>query len=199
MYNVSQTIAVDLISSLIKMGIQWVTTQLMMSTVSEAQTTALTGMSLAMANALAVAWSIPATYVATATMGSAVVAGQTALTGAILANNATALLSLATGGYTGDGGKYEPAGIVHKGEYVFSQEDVNRIGLSNLEAMHNGTTYSSNTVNNYNTNGTGQVSIVNVVDPSMLKSYLKTPEGQQAIINTIKQNPRTVKQIIATA
>ena len=199
MYNVSQTIAVDLISSLIKMGIQWVTTQLMMSTVSEAQTTALTGMSLAMANALAVAWSIPATYVATATMGSAVVAGQTALTGAILANKATALLSLATGGYTGDGGKYEPAGIVHKGEYVFSQEDVNRIGLSNLEAMHNGTTYSSNTVNNYNTNGTGQVSIVNVVDPSMLKSYLKTPEGQQAIINTIKQNPRTVKQIIATA
>lgn len=199
MYNVSQTIAVDLISSLIKMGIQWVTTQLMMSSVSEAQTTALTGMSLAMAKALAVAWSTPATYVATATMGEAVMAGQIALGGAIVANKANALLSLATGGYTGDGGKYEVAGIVHKGEYVFSQEDVNRLGLSNLEAMHNGTTYSSNTVNNYNTNGTGQVSIVNVVDPSMLKSYLKTPEGQQAIINTIKQNPRTVKQIIATA
>ena len=199
MYNISQTIAVDLISSLIKMGIQWVTTQLMMSSVSEAQTTALTGMSLAMAKVLAVAWSTPATYVATATMGEAVMAGQIALGGAIVANKANALLSLATGGYTGDGGKYEVAGIVHKGEYVFSQEDVNRLGLSNLEAMHNGTTYSSNTVNNYNTNGTGQVSIVNVVDPSMLKSYLKTPEGQQAIINTIKQNPRTVKQIIATA
>jgi len=27
----------------------------------------------------------------------------------------------ATGGYTGDGGKYEPAGIVHKGEYVVPQ------------------------------------------------------------------------------
>lgn len=27
----------------------------------------------------------------------------------------------ATGGYTGDGGKYEPAGIVHKGEYVIPQ------------------------------------------------------------------------------
>lgn len=200
MYNISQTIAVDLISSLIKMGIQWVTTQLMMSSVSEAQTTALTGMSLAMANALAVAWSTPATYVATATMGSAVVAGQTALTGAVMANKATALLSLATGGYTGDGGKYEPAGIVHKGEYVFSQEDVNRIGLSNLEAMHNGNNITSNsTVNNYNTNGTGQVSIVNVVDPSMLKSYLQTSEGQQAIINTIRQNPRAVRQIIQTA
>jgi len=28
----------------------------------------------------------------------------------------------ATGGYTGDGGKYEPAGIVHKGEYVVNKE-----------------------------------------------------------------------------
>ena len=33
-----------------------------------------------------------------------------------------------TGGYTGDGGKYEPAGIVHKGEVVWSQEDVAAVG-----------------------------------------------------------------------
>lgn len=32
------------------------------------------------------------------------------------------------GGYTGSGGKYEPAGIVHKGEVVFSQADVQRHG-----------------------------------------------------------------------
>lgn len=32
------------------------------------------------------------------------------------------------GGYTGAGGKYEPAGIVHKGEVVFSQADVQRHG-----------------------------------------------------------------------
>ncbi|RRD90432.1 phage tail length tape measure family protein [Conchiformibius steedae] len=32
------------------------------------------------------------------------------------------------GGYTGDGGKYEPAGIVHKGEYVLSQENVRQLG-----------------------------------------------------------------------
>lgn len=36
--------------------------------------------------------------------------------------------SLAVGGYTGDGGKYEPAGIVHRGEVVFSQADVRRFG-----------------------------------------------------------------------
>ena len=33
-----------------------------------------------------------------------------------------------SGGYTGPGGKYEPAGIVHKGEVVFSQADVARNG-----------------------------------------------------------------------
>jgi hypothetical protein len=34
----------------------------------------------------------------------------------------------ADGGYTGDGGKYQPAGVVHKGEVVFSQEDVKQLG-----------------------------------------------------------------------
>jgi len=34
----------------------------------------------------------------------------------------------ANGGYTGAGGKYEPAGIVHKGEVVFNQSDVAALG-----------------------------------------------------------------------
>ncbi|WYA90147.1 tail tape measure protein [Acinetobacter phage Abau_Attikon1] len=32
------------------------------------------------------------------------------------------------GGFTGSGGKYQPAGIVHKGEIVWSQEDIKRWG-----------------------------------------------------------------------
>lgn len=43
----------------------------------------------------------------------------------------------ATGGYTGDGGTHEPAGIVHGGEYVFSRKAVQNAGVANLEAMHN--------------------------------------------------------------
>lgn len=34
----------------------------------------------------------------------------------------------ATGGYTGDGGKYEPAGIVHRGEFVIPKETVSALG-----------------------------------------------------------------------
>ena len=43
--------------------------------------------------------------------------------------------AFAAGGYTGPGGKYEPAGIVHKGEFVVPQEAVNRIGVANLAAL----------------------------------------------------------------
>lgn len=45
-------------------------------------------------------------------------------------------LGLAEGGYTGSGSKYEPAGIVHKGEVVWSQADVRRAGgVGIVEAM----------------------------------------------------------------
>lgn len=44
----------------------------------------------------------------------------------------------AEGGYTGEGGKFEPAGVVHKGEYVMTKEAVNRIGIHNLDAMNYG-------------------------------------------------------------
>lgn len=43
-----------------------------------------------------------------------------------------------SGGYTGAGGKYEPKGVVHGGEYVFSKESVSRIGLGNLDRLHKG-------------------------------------------------------------
>ena len=38
----------------------------------------------------------------------------------------------ATGGYTGSGGKYDPAGIVHAGEFVFTKEQTNRLGVGRL-------------------------------------------------------------------
>lgn len=42
------------------------------------------------------------------------------------------------GGYTGDGGKYDPAGIVHKGEFVFTKEATQRIGARNLYRLMRG-------------------------------------------------------------
>lgn len=42
------------------------------------------------------------------------------------AQAAQAVQGFATGGYTGDGSKYEPAGVVHKGEFVFNKETTSR-------------------------------------------------------------------------
>lgn len=49
-----------------------------------------------------------------------------------------AAVGFASGGYTGPGGKYQPAGVVHKGEFVFDQAATNRIGVTQLEALRNG-------------------------------------------------------------
>ncbi|SOC14345.1 phage tail tape measure protein, partial [Rhodobacter maris] len=45
-------------------------------------------------------------------------------------------LGFASGGYTGDGGKLEPAGIVHRGEFVMSKAATARLGVGNLDALH---------------------------------------------------------------
>lgn len=66
---------------------------------------------------------------------SAVAAAASALPGDSL-DNFLSLKGLATGGYTGDGGKYEPAGIVHRGEYVINAESTKRIGLGLLGRLN---------------------------------------------------------------
>ncbi len=79
----------------------------------------------------AVSAPFPANIIAMAS-----IAAQTA---SIVSNiQAVSGVGFASGGYTGPGGKYQPAGIVHKGEYVFDQASTNRIGVSQLEALRNG-------------------------------------------------------------
>lgn len=69
----------------------------------------------------------------------AAMASVAAATASIVSNlSAIAGTGFASGGFTGQGGKYQPAGVVHKGEYVFDQASTNRIGVSNLEALRNG-------------------------------------------------------------
>ncbi len=58
------------------------------------------------------------------------------LGGGGVAGGFLSLLGFASGGYTGHGGKYEPAGVVHRGEYVMSKEATSRIGVGNLDALH---------------------------------------------------------------
>lgn len=64
--------------------------------------------------------------------GVASAAGKMALISAAFAAAKAAIGSWAEGGYTGDGSKYEPAGTVHRGEYVLPQEAVNNPAFAPL-------------------------------------------------------------------
>lgn len=208
MNSLAQNILTNVISSLVKMGIQWVITNTLMQGVSATTSASVLAMNTTLATALNAMYATPAMLANMATMGSASAVGmatyQTALN---MAKVQGSLLSLSSGGYTGNGGKYEVAGIVHKGEYVFSQEDVARLGLNNLESLHNGdraiTNNSvSNAINNYNTTNTSSgsnISIINSIDPNMVKDYMETSDGGKVIMNTIKNNPKFVKRVVQTA
>jgi len=85
-----------------------------------------------------------------------------------------------TGGYTGDGGKYEPRGEVHAGEVVWSQEDVARFGgVSAVESIRpTAKYYSGGPVNPYTDKSRVPVASVlgngNMpVDATTLKSELR--------------------------
>lgn len=55
-----------------------------------------------------------------------------------IVGSAASAIGFAGGGFTGSGGKYEPAGVVHRGEFVFTKEATSRIGVSNLYRMMKG-------------------------------------------------------------
>ncbi|MBB4955526.1 uncharacterized protein (DUF2384 family) [Agrobacterium vitis] len=118
----------------------------------------------------------------------------------------------AEGGYTGDGGKYEPAGVVHRGEYVISKAAVRRIGVGNLEALHNsalrgyaeggyvGGTTALRTPDLVaaNTNAT-PVQQITIAAPVTVNASGGTPEQNNDLAGKLaKQMETTVRGVIAS-
>ncbi len=114
------------------------------------------------------------------------------------------------GGYTGAGGKLEPAGVVHRGEYVFSADAVRRLGVGMLEALHHASRPPSvpRLRLPYADGGLVQpraeaaqsappVRIVNVVDPAMASDFLESSAGERVILNVLQRNAGAVRQVLA--
>lgn len=55
-----------------------------------------------------------------------------------------AMTGFSSGGFTGSGGKYDPAGIVHKGEYVMTKEATSRLGVGMLNQLNYGNASGQN-------------------------------------------------------
>lgn len=111
----------------------------------------------------------------------------------------------ADGGFTGPGGKYQPAGVVHAGEYVFSADSVRRLGLGALDNLHRIASGSMipraprwgyaegglvNLPGSVAPTVNANTKIVNAFDmDSAFAEYLNTRGGERAILNVIQRNP----------
>ena len=195
--NVGQQILDSVIPALIQMGIQWMANQVMAQTMSATSTAQV----VAQNEAITASAMPAATATSVASWGSAAVIGGAVLM-ALLASMAM-MKGFSSGGYVGNGGKYEPMGIVHGGEYVFDKESTRRLGVGNLEALRSnaGTLTNNNITNNYNnqtygTGGSANVNVVNVLDPQMVSRYMKSEEGSKSVLNVIKNNPSNIKRVI---
>jgi hypothetical protein len=135
--NIGMSIVQGIIESFSRMVSEWIVTHLIMKGVlwafhlfgrmlkrSETQET------IAAETAKTPALGLNAVLSGISSYGTAAIVGLALVMAAI-----AAVSSFATGGYTGDGGKFEAAGIVHRGEFVIPKEDVQRIGVSNIESM----------------------------------------------------------------
>ena len=89
-------------------------------------------------------------------------------------------LGFADGGYTGAGGKYDVAGVVHKGEVVWSQQDVARYGgWQNVDAMRRGVMPAAN-----DNGGSGRIELdinVTVDDDGRIAAYVS--RGMNEAVN----------------
>ncbi|MDX0870578.1 tail length tape measure protein [Sinorhizobium medicae] len=91
------------------------------------------------------------------------------------------------GGFTGTGGKYTPAGIVHKGEYVFDAAAVSRIGVPTLERLRgyaNGGMVGAPRAPRLNGRGTSANSNV---QPGVLQVQISGASGDDHIRTLVKQ------------
>lgn len=104
------------------------------ATASSLTATATTAAASTAAAGTTLASWLPAALVASiGSFGAAAVVGGAALVAAF-----ALMKGFKTGGYTGDGASDAVAGIVHAGEFVFTKEQTQAIGIDKLEAIAGG-------------------------------------------------------------
>ncbi|MFC8749734.1 phage tail tape measure protein [Pseudomonas oryzihabitans] len=108
--------------------------------VSSAATAATTAEQTAAAAATTTAWAPAATVASIGSFGTAAAIGLAAVVAALALSR-----GFRTGGYTGDGGVDDVAGVVHGKEFVFDASSTSRIGVDRLEAMRRGESIEAST------------------------------------------------------
>lgn len=149
------------------------------------------GLSNAISSAMTLPW--PANLAAAASAAGYM--------GQILSSVNAVTAGFADGGYTGPGGKYDVAGLVHKGEGVLSQRDIGAMGgPSAFEAfrasLHTGYAdggYVSAAQPGYSGESKSAPAIVNIIEDNSKagKVEQKTDDLDRQIINVFVRNIRS--------
>ncbi|QDH70843.1 phage tail length tape measure family protein [Marilutibacter alkalisoli] len=151
-------------------------------------------------------------------LGASAAALQSAATTLLIANSMSSAGGFADGGFTGYGGKYAPAGVVHRGEYVMPQETVRAYGLDAMRAIHAGRARFANApaprvapraprfsfaegglVGGQPAAPQVNVSSVNLIDSAQLVGgYLEDPSSDVVFVNKIGRNAGAIRQLLGS-
>jgi hypothetical protein len=121
--------------------------------------------------------------------GIAAIVGLAALTAAM-----AAMGGFAEGGFTGAGAKMEPAGVVHRGEFVVPADRVSEFGVGFFESIRQGSLTPADTASATPSAGTGgegkPVTIILVDSRNEARQWVESAEGQARIVEIVR-NQRT--------
>lgn len=159
--GVAKEVLSSLISALIKLGIQYVINAALGQAVGAAALTAATAGSVAAAAVTATAWAPAAALVSLASWGANSVPAMAGITATAALSEGLALASIAgfeSGGFTGNVGTSEIAGVVHGQEFVVNAAATAR-NRDTLEAMNRGASGVAANSSNVGSNGGGGVSV----------------------------------------
>ena len=187
------------------------------------------------AAALAATSALTAGMVAAATAAGAMTIAMQAAAAAAGSSSAGSAVSgiagaigFSSGGYTGHGGKYQPAGIVHAGEFVNRQEvvrqpgalsflsDFNRVGMAALKGWqgyadgglvvpgaHSGVPNTANftpaAVNVGGSTVDNRLQLNLIDDPERIASVIGSPKGEAAFTVMLSRNPGKFRQLLGVS
>ena len=172
--NVAKEAVAGLISALVKLGIQYVVNAALGQAIGASSLAAQTATSAAAATATAAAWATPAALVSLASFGANSVPAMAGITATAALTEGLALASVAgfeKGGYTGNVGTKEIAGVVHGREFVFDAASTDRIGVGNLEAIRNGASYVSSNTSTAGSSSSGAAVAVTIENYGTSKDF----------------------------
>jgi len=135
LYKVAQGALESLISGFIKLGLQWLINAAIGQTIAASSQAASVALAAATGTALATAYAPAAALASLASYGANAFPAQAAITTTMAAARLAAITGFMKGGFTGNMGSNQVAGIVHGQEYVFDAKSTKNLGVRTLDNL----------------------------------------------------------------